>query len=362
MLVQGTDGVGTKLKVALKMGIYDTIGYDLVAMCANDVLCVGAEPIAFLDYMACGKLDVPVAAQIVKGISEACRETHCALIGGETAEMPTMYATGKYDLAGYCCGVVEHENILPKLNDIKVGDMVIGLPSSGVHSNGFSLVNKIMDITGEEYTNIAPFSKYKMSFGREFLQTTVLYARQVLPVIRKKKVKAIAHITGGGLINNIPRVLPSHLAVEIDARNFVIPPVFGWLAAKGNISDDEMLQTFNCGIGMVLIVPNEESIKTILPRRATVIGYVKERVDDKPQVVIEHFSKCMNEVTDKYRSITDDKIPPISYKDSGVDIKAGDDLVTSIGPLAKTTSRLGLIGGLGGFSGMFRLNQSKVDR
>lgn len=166
VLVQGTDGVGTKLKIAKEMGIWESIGIDLVGMCANDVLCAGAEPLAFLDYIACGKLEVPSAAMIVKGISEGCRESGCALIGGETAEMPAIYSPGKYDLAGYCLGIVEYENILPRVDSICEGDLIVGIPSSGIHSNGFSLVNKIMGLTNEKFTNSAPFSKEKLTFGK----------------------------------------------------------------------------------------------------------------------------------------------------------------------------------------------------
>ncbi|KXJ75023.1 hypothetical protein RP20_CCG012488 [Aedes albopictus] len=358
VLVQGTDGVGTKLKIAETMNYWDTIGIDLVAMCVNDVLCAGAEPLEFLDYIACGKLDVPTAALIVKGISEGCRETHCALLGGETAEMPSMYEPGKYDLGGYCVGVVEHDAILPRVDDIKSGDLLIGVPSSGVHSNGFSLVNKILSANGYKLTDVAPFSKHKLSFGMELLKPTTLYIKSVLPVLRKGQVKALAHITGGGLVENIPRVLSADLAVEIDANNFKILPVFGWLAANGNMPDSEMLRTFNCGVGMVLVVPpNDKSWESLKPYGGAVIGKVLNRKSPStPQVVVNNFSQAIAEASKPFKG-TKSKVA-ITYKDSGVDITAGDNLVTKIKPFAKATTRKGCIGGLGGFGGLFRLKEA----
>ncbi|XP_053690579.1 trifunctional purine biosynthetic protein adenosine-3 [Sabethes cyaneus] len=358
VLVQGTDGVGTKLKIAEAMNMWDTIGIDLVAMCANDVLCEGAEPLAFLDYIACGKLDVPIAAQIVKGISEGCRDSNCALLGGETAEMPSMYECGKYDIAGYCVGVVEHEAMLPRITAIREGDLVIGLPSSGIHSNGFSLVNKILKTCGFDLEDVASFSENGFSFGRELLTPTQLYVKPVLPVLRKGKVKALAHITGGGLIENIPRVLPSDLAVQIDANSFTILPVFGWLAANGNVSDLEMLRTFNCGIGMILVVPAEdktwESLKSF---DGSVIGHVIRRKSaSSDQVIVNNFSNAITTASEPYRSKS--QRTSISYKDSGVDINAGDDLVSKIKPMAKATVRNGCIRGLGSFGGLFRLRDA----
>lgn len=356
VLVQGTDGVGTKLKIAEAMNVWDTIGIDLVAMCVNDILCNGAEPLAFLDYIACGSLNVPTAAMIVKGISVACRESNCALLGGETAEMPSMYELGKYDLAGYCVGVVELEDILPKMSEIHVGDIVVALPSSGLHSNGFSLVNRILEGSGSKLCDPAPFSTTGKSFGSEFLTPTKLYVAEVLPLLRKGLVKALAHITGGGLLENVPRVLPSHLGVHLDAITWPIPSVFGWLAAKGNVCDQEMLRTFNCGVGMILILPRGEIGWENIPD-AKIIGNVVQRDGDSPQVLIKNFSNVINKVGEAW---SDGKqIKPISYKDSGVDIVAGDSLVQNIKPMAKSTNRDGVLGGLGGFGGLFRLRELK---
>ncbi|KAL9705754.1 hypothetical protein quinque_009272 [Culex quinquefasciatus] len=335
VLVQGTDGVGTKLKIAEAVNHWDSIGIDLVAMCVNDVLCAGAEPLAFLDYIACGKLDVPTAAMIVKGISEGCRESKCALLGGETAEMPSMYKAGKYDLAGYCVGVVEHDAILPRIDDIAEGDLVIGLPSSGVHSNGFSLVNKILEVHGQKLTDVAPFSELSYSFGMELLTPTNLYIQSVLPVLRKGHVKALAHITGGGLVENIPRVLPKDLSVEINAGSFQILPVFGWLAAAGNVPDSEMLRTFNCGIGMVLIVPaGDKSWDSLKTHGGCQIGRVTKRKSDKsPQVVVNNFTAA----------ITKASAPFESFRSKALDL---------------ATTRKGCIGGLGGFGGLFLLKEA----
>lgn len=360
VLVQGTDGVGTKLKIAEALHHWDTIGIDLVAMCVNDVLCAGAEPLAFLDYIACGKLDVPTAAMIVKGISEGCRESNCALLGGETAEMPSMYDHGKYDLAGYCVGVVEHDAILPRIEEIKEGDVLIGLPSSGVHSNGFSLVNKILEINGYKLTDVAPFSEHGFTFGLELLTPTTLYVKPVLPMLRKGEVKALAHITGGGLVENIPRVLPNDLSVVVDADTFKILPVFGWLSASGNVPDAEMLRTFNCGIGMVLVVPaGDKTWEALKVHGATKIGRVVQRKSkSSPQVVVNNFSQAIAKASAPFQE-TPCQVS-ISYKDSGVDISAGDDLVTAIKPMAKATSRSGCLGGLGGFGGLFRLKEVGV--
>ncbi|XP_035915073.1 trifunctional purine biosynthetic protein adenosine-3 [Anopheles stephensi] len=361
VLVQGTDGVGTKLKLAEALNCWDTIGIDLVAMCANDVLCAGAEPLAFLDYIACGRLEVPTAAMIVKGIAEGCRETNCALLGGETAEMPSMYEKGKYDLAGYCVGVVEHDQILPRVDRIKEGDLVIGLPSSGVHSNGFSLVNRILERTGTKLTDRAPFGEDGCStFGEELLTPTALYVAPLLPLLRQSDaVKALAHITGGGLVENVPRVLPDGLAVEVDFSDVQIPPIFGWLAAAGNVSEREMLRTFNCGIGMVVIVSESDRTwkEKLSAHGAVLLGRVQRRARGTDQVVVKNFTQAITKVAAGYkpdkRSVT-----AISYKDSGVDIGAGDELVQRIKPFAKSTNRPGVMGGLGGFGGLFRLRDT----
>lgn len=354
VLVQGTDGVGTKLKLAEETGTWDSIGIDLVAMCANDVLCNGAEPLAFLDYIACGKLNVPTASLIVKGVSLGCRESKCALVGGETAEMPSIYAPGKYDLAGYCVGVVEHKDMLPKMDKIEVGDILVGLPSSGVHSNGFSLVHKIMETNGIKLDEPAPFSKINRSYGQEFLTPTKLYASQVLPLLRKGNVKALAHITGGGLLENIPRVLPNAFKAQIDANKFEVLPVFGWLAAKGNVDDQEMLRTFNCGLGMVIVLPVGNQEWQGIAGASLVGKIVKRESSSCPQVLVENFQKVLQEVAHPFKSQTNGH--SISYKQSGVDISAGDDLVKDIKPHAKATDRKGVLGGLGGFGGLFRIN------
>ena len=330
-------------------------------MCVNDVLCSGAEPLAFLDYLACGKLHVPTAALIIKGISEGCRESNCALLGGETAEMPAIYSPGKYDLAGYCVGITEYNDVLPKINDICCGDIVIGLPSSGIHSNGYSLVNRIMDECKENFNNTAAFSKKRLTYGQEFLIPTRIYVKELLPIIRRGNIKALAHITGGGLTENIPRVLPKHLAVEIDGLSFDIPEVFGWLAAKGNIDNNEMLRTFNCGIGMIVIVSsaNINTYKELSQYNAKIIGRVIERKANSQQVIVNNFQKAISKIANKYNMDSVVKNSAISYKESGVDIIAGDSLVQKIKPMAKSTERPGVVGGLGGFGGIFRLNLLK---
>lgn len=324
-------------------------------MCVNDVLCSGAEPLAFLDYIACGKLEVPTAAMIVKGISEACRESKCALLGGETAEMPSLYTAGKYDLAGYCVGVVEYENILPKIDTIRADDLIIALPSSGVHSNGYSLIHKIMKDNSISFKNTAPFSENGLTFGHEFLTPTKLYVRALLPLLRKKCVKGLAHITGGGMIDNIPRILPENLAADIDASLIDIPNVFGWLRAHGNLSDTEMLKTFNCGVGMIVIVPeNDMQWKCLIEHGARKIGSLKQRKSGAPRVIVRNFTEAMNKVSTIYEAGVTNKTV-ITYKIAGVDIEAGNNLVSRIKPYAKSTSRPGVIGQLGGFSGLFRL-------
>jgi len=253
ILVSSTDGVGTKLKIAQAMDKHDTIGVDLVAMCVNDLVVQGAEPLFFLDYFATGKLSVDTAAQVVKGIAGGCKEAGCALIGGETAEMAGMYAPGEYDLGGFTVGAVERKNLLPKKN-IKKGDIVLGLASSGVHSNGFSLVRHVMTLRKLDYRSPAPFAKGK-TLGDVLLTPTRIYVKSCLATIRKfpKDVKAFAHITGGGL-ENIPRVLPDNLAAQLDMKTWPKLPVFTWLQQAGNIPVHDMRRTFNCGIGMVIVV------------------------------------------------------------------------------------------------------------
>ncbi len=252
ILVSSTDGVGTKLKIAQAMNKHDTIGIDLVAMCVNDLVVQGAEPLFFLDYFATGKLDVSVAEHVIKGIAKGCKEAGCALVGGETAEMPGMYKDGEYDLAGFSIGAVERKKLLPK-KKMEKNDVILGLASSGLHSNGFSLVRHIMDIHHLNYAMPAPFARGKR-LGDVLLTPTRIYVKSCLKAIRKfpKGVKALAHITGGGITENLPRVLPENLAAEIEMPN--LSPLFGWLKKAGNIAQNDLRRTFNCGIGMVLVV------------------------------------------------------------------------------------------------------------
>ncbi len=253
VLVAATDGVGTKVKIAIETGLHTGIGVDLVAMSVNDLVVQGAEPLFFLDYFACGKLDPETAAVIIAGVAEACRESGCALIGGETAEMPGLYRDGDYDLAGFAVGAAERGALLPR-SDITAGDAVIGLASSGVHSNGFSLVRRIVAESGLGFEAQAPFSPV-MTLGGALLTPTRLYVKSCLRAIRETgAVKGLAHITGGGFTDNIPRVLPRHLGVGIDLARLAVLPVFKWLAEQGGIAELELLRTFNCGIGMVAIV------------------------------------------------------------------------------------------------------------
>jgi len=250
ILVSGTDGVGTKLKIAFATGRHDTIGIDLVAMCANDVLAQGAEPLFFLDYFATGKLDTGAAAQVVAGVAEGCRQAGCALIGGETAEMPGIYADGEYDLAGFCVGAVERGDVMPRR--AVAGDVMIGLASSGAHSNGYSLIRKIVAEAGLSYDAPAPFDS-ATSLGQALLAPTRIYVRSVLPLLKAEEVRAFAHVTGGGLTDNTPRVLPDGLAPRFDDDALAPPPLFEWLQREGGLSAAEMRRTFNCGVGGVLV-------------------------------------------------------------------------------------------------------------
>jgi phosphoribosylformylglycinamidine cyclo-ligase len=253
ILVAANDGVGTKVKIAIETDRHDTIGIDLVAMSVNDLIVQGAEPLFFLDYFACGKLDPTVGAAVVAGVAAACREARCALIGGETAEMPGLYQPGDYDLAGFAVGAVGRADLLPRA-DIAAGDMVIGLASSGAHSNGFSLVRRIVAEAGLAWQAPAPFEPSR-NLGEALLTPTRLYVRSCLAAMRgTKAVKALAHITGGGFIDNIPRVLPPGLSVMLDLTRVPVLPVFKWLANAGNVGEQEMLRTFNCGIGMVAVL------------------------------------------------------------------------------------------------------------
>ncbi|XP_070170222.1 trifunctional purine biosynthetic protein adenosine-3 [Polyergus mexicanus] len=295
ILVSGTDGVGSKLKIAIECDKHDTVGIDLVAMCVNDVLAHNAEPLFFLDYFACGKLDVGIAARVVNGITEGCKQAGCSLIGGETAEMPDMYREGEYDLAGFAVGAVEKGNLLPRVDDIEQGDVVIGLPSSGVHSNGFSLVRKVLKLADKSYSDVAPFSKNSRTIGDELLEPTKIYVKSVIPALRTNLVKGFAHITGGGLVENIPRILPSHLGVMLDATKWNILPIFGWLATMGGINKHEMLRTFNCGIGAVLICSEKDKIivlNKLKDENPVVIGSVNVYCD-QAKIQVKNFEKVL---------------------------------------------------------------------
>ena len=292
ILVSSTDGVGTKIKIAIDAKRHETIGIDLVAMCVNDLIVQGAEPLFFLDYFATGKLEVGVAQQVIEGIAKGCEMAGCALIGGETAEMPGMYAAGDYDLAGFTVGAVERDEILTGEN-IKEGDVVLGLPSSGVHSNGYSLVRKLFASTqGYSYETPAPFEAGK-TMGDVLLAPTRIYVKPMLKAIKAGGVKGMAHITGGGLSENIPRVLPSNVAVRLDAKSWQRPGIFGWLAKTGNMDAADMARTFNCGLGMVVIVEaaKADSIIALLKAEgetAYKVGSVEKRADDAPQVTIDN--------------------------------------------------------------------------
>ena len=258
VLVAATDGVGTKLKVAIETGRHDTIGIDLVAMSVNDLVVQGAEPLFFLDYYACGRLEPEIGAAVVAGISVGCRESGCALIGGETAEMPGVYQGDDYDLAGFAVGAVERDALLPRA-DIVEGDVILGLSSSGVHSNGYSLVRKVIEKTGLPWTAPAPFMP-KQSLGEAILTPTRIYVKACLAAIRETNaVKGLAHITGGGFPDNIPRILPKGLGARIDLARVAVPAVFQWLASEGGIAESEMLRTFNCGIGMIVVASPEKA-------------------------------------------------------------------------------------------------------
>ena len=287
ILVSGTDGVGTKLRLAIDLKKHDTIGIDLVAMCVNDLVVQGAEPLFFLDYYATGKLDVDIAADVVKGIADGCVQSGCALVGGETAEMPGMYHVGDYDLAGFCVGVVEKSEIIDG-SRVKNGDALIALGSSGPHSNGYSLVRKVIDVAG---VNPATELLDNKPLSEHVLAPTKIYVKSVLALIKQADVHAIAHLTGGGFWENIPRVLPKNTKAVIDEKSWKWPSVFNWLQEKGNIDTYEMYRTFNCGVGMVIALPQEqvETALAILKQageNAWLIGHIEHAEDDAEQVVI----------------------------------------------------------------------------
>lgn len=255
VLVSGTDGVGTKLKLATEFGIHNTIGIDLVAMCVNDLIVTGAEPLIFLDYLATGKLDVETAAQVVEGIGAGCELAGCALVGGETAEMPGMYQGGDYDLAGFCVGVAEKSKIIDG-SSVRVGDVLVGLPSSGVHSNGYSLVRKILDERGVDAQTTKLGNK---TLAELLIEPTRIYVKSILQLMKNIEVHAVAHITGGGISENLPRVLPDSAKAVVNRKSWEQPAIFNWLQEQANISDQEMERTFNCGIGMILVIPEKDA-------------------------------------------------------------------------------------------------------
>ncbi|HEX4944374.1 MAG TPA: phosphoribosylformylglycinamidine cyclo-ligase [Usitatibacteraceae bacterium] len=286
VMVSGTNGVGTKLKLAFRMKKHDTIGIDLVAMSVNDILVTGAEPIFFLDYFACGKLRVDVAASVVKGVAEGCEQAGCALIGGETAEMPGLYDPNEYDLAGFAVGLVEKERIIDG-STIVPGDTVVGLASSGAHSNGYSLVRKILAVTGADLDE----SFDGRTLGETLLEPTRIYVKPVLALMGKIPLKGIAHITGGGLVENVPRVLPANTAARLEKSRWPRPAVFDWLQEQGNVPEPEMHRTFNCGIGMVLVMGREHAQAAIaalgihgIP--AWEVGTIVARAGDGPQAAV----------------------------------------------------------------------------
>ncbi len=257
LLVSTTDGVGTKLKIAIETGRHDGVGIDLVAMCVNDLLAQGAEPLLFLDYFATGKLDVEVARRVVAGIAEGCRQAGAALAGGETAEMPGMYGEGDYDLAGFAVGAVDRNGVLPKTDGQRAGDLLIGLASSGPHSNGYSMVRKVVERSGLRWDDAAPFAQGAL--GEALLTPTRIYVRSALPEIKAGRVKGAAHVTGGGLIENPPRAVAPGLKPRLDWGAWPLPPVFAWLQEIGGVADHELRRTFNCGVGFVLIASPEDA-------------------------------------------------------------------------------------------------------
>lgn len=287
VLVSGTDGVGTKLKLAMETGLHDTIGIDLVAMCVNDLLVTGAEPLFFLDYYATGTLNVDIAARVVTGIGEGCEQSGCALVGGETAEMPGMYEGEDYDLAGFCVGVVEKSEIIDG-NSVRIGDKLIGIGSSGPHSNGYSLIRKVIEHSGASLDE--PFAD--STLGETLLAPTRIYVKQVLRLIKQYQINALAHITGGGLIENVPRVLPRNTKAVIDVSTWERPAIFDWLQQQGNIEDTEMLRTFNCGVGMVMAVAENQAddIVDMLHSQgedAFIIGHIAAANEDDNKVQLE---------------------------------------------------------------------------
>lgn len=286
ILVSGTDGVGTKLRLAMDLNRHGGIGIDLVAMCVNDLVVGGAEPLFFLDYYATGKLNVDVAADVIRGIGEGCKLANCALIGGETAEMPGMYQGDDYDLAGFCVGIVEKSKIIDG-SQVKPGDQLIALGSSGPHSNGYSLIRKILEVSGADLQTDIDGD----SLANRLLAPTKIYVRPLLQLIEQLPVLAMSHITGGGFTENIPRVLPENACARIDLNSWSLPPIFQWLQSRGNLNQAELFRTFNCGVGMILCVAGENSDKAMellnnAGEQAWVIGTIEARNADQPQVIL----------------------------------------------------------------------------
>jgi phosphoribosylformylglycinamidine cyclo-ligase len=290
VLVAANDGVGTKLRIAIETGRHHGVGIDLVAMSVNDLVVQGAEPLFFLDYYATGKLDVKAAAQVIAGIADGCKQAGCALIGGETAEMPGMYHGGDYDLAGFAVGAAERKQLLPK-KDVKPGDVILGLASSGPHSNGYSLVRKLVEMSGVKYSSKAPFDR-SMTLAEALLAPTRIYVKPILKAIRATgAVKALAHITGGGFLENIPRVLPKTTVAEIDLDQVPFTPVFKWLQDTGSVAEREMLRTFNCGIGMIVVVGADDVKKVSASLRRSgetvvTLGMLRKRKGAEEQVAV----------------------------------------------------------------------------
>ena len=284
VLVSGTDGVGTKLRLAIDSGKHDQVGIDLVAMCVNDLVVQGAEPLFFLDYYATGKLDLYVAKDVIQGIGEGCQQAGCALIGGETAEMPGMYPVGDYDLAGFCVGIVEKDELIDG-SKVKPGDTLIGLASSGPHSNGYSLIRKIIEVSGQDLNQDLD----GQPLIDALMAPTKIYVKSVLELMKHIKIHALSHITGGGLVENLPRVMPNNTCAQVNTQSWKRPAVFDWLQQQGNVDYVEMHRTFNCGIGMVLVVSAEDQQKTLdileqLGEQASVIGRIVKQDEVEPKV------------------------------------------------------------------------------
>ncbi len=284
VLVSGTDGVGTKLRLAMDLQQHDTIGIDLVAMCVNDLVVAGAEPLFFLDYYATGKLNVDVAADVVSGIGDGCELSGCALVGGETAEMPGMYEGDDYDLAGFCVGIAEKAELIDG-SKVAEGDVLIGLASSGPHSNGYSLIRKILEVSGADLNDMVG----DQPLGKALLEPTRIYVKSLLRLIKESQVNAMSHITGGGLQENIPRVLPDDCKAVIDTKAWTFPPVFQWLQQQGNVAPYEMYRTFNCGVGMIIAVPADQQDKALsilkdAGENAFVVGHIAKLAGDEERV------------------------------------------------------------------------------